>query len=148
LEFEKALKLFDDIAFFSSFSKEERRFLASLDCNLIACRDKEILVKEGEQDLSLFILLEGRVSVGKQKFPGVVLSVLDPGAVFGEISMVRRRPRTTTIAADGETVVLRMDAEMIERLNPLLVNKIKNQLIELLMQRLDEMNDKLIHIAR
>ncbi len=148
MEFEKALDLFDDVPFFQGFSKEEKRFLASLDCNLITCRDGEILTKEGELEQSLFILLKGNVGVTKQKLPGVSLTTLTPGAVFGEISVVRKQPRTTSIVAEGEAIVLRMEAEMIERLNPLLLNKIKNRLIEVLVKRLDEMNEKLMQMAR
>ncbi|MFQ5450627.1 MAG: Crp/Fnr family transcriptional regulator [Nitrospinaceae bacterium] len=148
MEFEKALELFANIPFFDEFNLEEKRFLASLDCNLITCKDGETIIGEGELDLSLFILLQGSVRVTREKSPGAVLSKLQPGAVFGEISLIRKKPRTTSALAEGNTVVLKMDGEMIERLNPLLLNKIKNQLIELLVKRLDEMNDQLQSLAR
>ncbi|GJL78669.1 MAG: hypothetical protein NPINA01_16580 [Nitrospinaceae bacterium] len=148
MEFEKALELFKDIPFFTDFNNEEKRFLASLDCNLISCEDGDTIVKEGDIDLSLFILLQGKVSVTREKMNKGVLSQLEPGAVFGVNSVVRKQARTTGVVADGKAIVLKMDAGLIDQLNPLLLNKIKNRLIELLLKRLDEMNDQLMNLAR
>ncbi len=148
MEFEKALQLFEEIPFFKDFNREEKRFLASLNCSLIRCKPGEVILRQGEIDRSLFILLQGNVRVTKDHMPEMVLSTLKPGAVFGEISLVARYPRTTNVVADGDVGALKMDGEMIERLNPLLLNKIKNQLIEVLVRRLDEMNDQLMRLTR
>ena len=148
MEFEKALELFKDIPFFAEFNNEEKRFLASLDCNLLSCNDGETIVREGDIDLSLFILLQGQVSVIRKSMNKGVLSRLEPGAVFGVNSVVRKQARSTSIVSDGKAIILKMDASLIDQLNPLLLNKIKNRLIELLLKRLDEMNDQLMNLAR
>ncbi len=49
-----------------------------------------------------------------------------------------KRSRTTNIVAKGEVVVLKMDGEMISRPNLRLVNKVKDTVIDLLAQRLDD----------
>ncbi len=49
-----------------------------------------------------------------------------------------KRSRTTNIVAKGEVVVLKMDEEMISRPNLRLVNKVKDTVIDLLAQRLDD----------
>jgi len=58
--------------------------------------------------------------------------------------LISKRSRTTNIVAKGEIVVLKMDGEMISRPNPRLVNKVKDTVIDLLAQRLDDMNRRFV----
>jgi len=148
VEFEKVLKCFEAIPFFEGFTREERRFLASLDCNRLSFTDGEAIIREGDLARSVYILVEGRARVTRNKPPEVTLSRLDTGAVFGEIALLGKRPRTTSVAADGPATVLMMDGETIERLNPVLLNKFKNKLIELLANRLDALNEQLMNLVR
>lgn len=144
MEFEKALKCFDGIPFFKGFSKEERRFLASLDCSLCHFAHGEFVIRRGETDRTLFILLEGSVSITYDRPSEITITQLRRGAIFGEVSLISKRNRTTNVVADGNISVLKMDGEMISRLNPHLVNKIKDKVIDLLVQRLDLMNERFV----
>lgn len=58
--------------------------------------------------------------------------------------LISKRSRTTNIVAKGEVVVLKMDGEMISRPNLRLVNQVKDTVIDLLAQRLDDMNRRFI----
>ena len=58
--------------------------------------------------------------------------------------LISKRSRTTNIVAKGEVVVLKMDGEMISRPNLRLVNKVKDTVIDLLAQRLDDMNRRFV----
>ncbi|MDP6478297.1 MAG: hypothetical protein QF502_10395 [Nitrospinaceae bacterium] len=58
--------------------------------------------------------------------------------------LISKRSRTTNIVAKGEIVVLKMDGEMISRPNLRLVNKVKDTVIDLLAQRLDDMNRRFV----
>ena len=50
------------------------------------------------------------------------VSKLKPGTLFGELSFVNRRPRSTTLLSEDEVSLIKMDGAMIERLNPVLLN--------------------------
>ena len=43
---------------------------------------------------------------------------------------------------------MKMGGKMLEPLNPRLLNKIKNRIIELLLKRLDDMNEQLLKVVR
>lgn len=160
MEFEKALKCLEDIPFFADFTKEEKRFLASMDCNLVHYRNGEIILKEGDVEDHFYILLHGSTYVTRSNFNPdgtrrspeksaiIKLTKLTAGSLFGELSFIKKRIRATSIVAEGNVSVFKMGGTMIEQLNPLLLNKIKNQIIDLLLQRLDGMNDQLMKVVR
>ncbi|MEE9258014.1 MAG: cyclic nucleotide-binding domain-containing protein [Nitrospinaceae bacterium] len=160
MEFEKALKCFEDIPFFDNFNREEKRFLASMDCNMVHFKNAETILREGGVDDSFYILLKGTVNVtrsnynedgtrrSRRKTPTVKLSKLKPGILFGQLSFIENRPRLTTITAEGSVSVLKMGGKALEPLNPRLLNKIKNRIIELLLKRLDDMNEQLLKVVR
>jgi serine/threonine-protein kinase len=143
LEFEKALALIKEISFFNKLNLEEKKFLATLDCNRLTFPKSRTIITQGQVESSLFILLEGSLKVVREPHSKVTLAVLKPGDVFGEVSFIEHRPRTTSVIALEESTVLKMDGQMIQRLNPALLNKIKDQLIDLLLQRLDAMNKRM-----
>ena len=69
---------------------------------------KEALVTRGESGDSMFLILEGSVEVlGKSaEEPPVVLATLHAGNAFGEMSLVTGEPRSATVRAIGDVMVL------------------------------------------
>jgi len=55
----------------------------------------EVIIAEGTRAGMLFVLAEGRVDVVKGDY--LVSTVSDPGAVFGEISLLLDTPHTATV---------------------------------------------------
>lgn len=77
----------------------------------------EIIVAQGSAGDSLFLLCEGalQVSAEGEKGRAIALAVLDqPGAFFGEVSLVDHGPRSATVRAASEAVVLRVSLEALE----------------------------------
>jgi len=66
-----------------------------------ACRRGEILVRQGDSAGDLFSVIEGRLKVGSVAGEGaeVLLSVVGPGDVFGEIALLDEQPRSATVVA-------------------------------------------------
>ncbi|MBF0272404.1 MAG: cyclic nucleotide-binding domain-containing protein [Magnetococcales bacterium] len=137
--------LMKEIAFFWDFTDTERNALISRDSFFTTYQDGEHLVTEGDEDDSLFVLLKGQAKVVQQTYPDRVITLLEPGAVIGEVSFLTKRSRTTHVIAVGEAIVFRIDSYSMNRehLDPVLQTKIKNQLIEILVRRLEETNTAL-----
>ena len=62
-----------------------------------------ILINEGDQSDSLYVLLEGRVKVYASDADGreVILNILEPGEYFGELSLVDDAPRSASVMSMG-----------------------------------------------
>ena len=68
------------------------------------------IVKQGEQGQSLFVLAEGLLTV---QVDGREVAMIQPGKVFGEMSLLTGDPRRATVTAKTEAVVLEIDAAEI-----------------------------------
>lgn len=142
------LKLMDNIPFFKEMDNAEREGLLAYEKHWMQFKPQEKILKEDEVDYGFFVLLEGKVSVLRSKPTEVSLAQLVPGALFGEITLKTQRPRTSSIEADEEVTVLKVDALLIDKLSPGLIIKIKDQIINLVISRLDEMNNRLSSFIR
>ncbi|MEP6800643.1 MAG: mechanosensitive ion channel family protein [Acidobacteriota bacterium] len=83
----------------------------------------EIVVREGDQTSSMFVVASGRLGVSIHGAAGDTrsLAVLEPGSAFGEISLLTGEPRTATVRALSETVLVEIEKRTIEpilRQNP------------------------------
>ncbi|MBF0262906.1 MAG: cyclic nucleotide-binding domain-containing protein [Magnetococcales bacterium] len=138
-------ELMKQIEFFWDFTEEERKALIAADSFFNTYQDGEFLVTEGDEDDSLFVILKGEAKVVRRDYPDRILATLEAGAVVGEVSFLTRRKRTTNVIAFGETTVFRIDSYSMtrEHLDQALQTKIKNQLIEILVRRLDDANKAL-----
>ncbi len=75
-------------------------------------RPKERVIGEGEPSDGLFVVLSGAVRVSKrEQAETLALAELGPGQIFGEISLIQRRPATATVVAVGKTVLLSLSRD-------------------------------------
>ena len=139
----------DDLPFFNDLSKKEKTTLSKLEDHVLEFGPSERILNEGSVDDAFYIILEGKVSVTKNKPPEITVAQLIPAAIFGEITLKGKKPRTSSITADDDVLVLKVDGPLInKKLDPILANKLKDQVIDLLVRRLDEMNNKLVGFVR
>lgn len=78
----------------------------------------DIVITEGENGCSLYVIMGGEVKVFTRGKNGesVLLATLGSGDFFGEISILTGRPRTATITASTATDLLRLDKEDLDEL--------------------------------
>ena len=144
----ETVKLFEGIPFFQSLNEQEKIGLASIDTVVVRYDPEEKIITQGDIDLRLFILLKGNVVVTKNENPNKVIAKLKRGDIFGEVSFISRRPRTANVIADNQAYVLKVNGEQFETLPLLVQNKLREQLIDLLVKRLDEMNTNILPFLR
>jgi CRP-like cAMP-binding protein len=80
------------------------------------CRypDGSTIFEEGEDGECLHVLRIGAVKVVRPSHGTEVLSVLGPGAVFGELAVLNSAPRTATLIAIADTVTVVIDKDAID----------------------------------
>ena len=72
--------------------------------------DGEIICSEGDEGKSMFVIQSGKVEVIKKRPEGeLTLRTMTKGEIFGEIALFDHLPRSATVKAVGEAVVLSID---------------------------------------
>ena len=80
----------------------------------------DIVITEGEQGSSLYVVVSGSVKVYTrgQRGESMYLAQLSEGDFFGEVSVLTGKPRTATITASEPTELLRLDKETLDTIVP------------------------------
>jgi hypothetical protein len=71
--------------------------------NIIECRGGDRILKKGGVARNMFVVLEGNLEVRDQ---GVLVRVLSPGEIFGEMAFLLEQPRAADVYAANDARVL------------------------------------------
>lgn len=75
------------------------------------------LIRQGEPGTGLFLVMHGAVEVRRQQDGGALtLASLQPGDVFGEISLLQEQPTNASVVATQPTTVLFLARDYFQRL--------------------------------
>jgi CRP/FNR family transcriptional regulator, cyclic AMP receptor protein len=106
----RKVQFLSGIPFFESFAPAEREAIAT---KLASRRfaDGELIFMRGDPGSTLMILVEGRVRIGVNTSDGreMLLTIMEPGQLFGEMSILDGQPRSADATAMGETLVLALE---------------------------------------
>ncbi len=116
-------------------------------------RKGEVLFREGDPGQELFVIREGSVVISKPVLGRVeqVLARLGPGDFFGEMSLFDRFPRSATVQAETETLLLCLDRENLHQLievSPPAAAVFFYQLVRVSIQRLRETSNLVAEVTR
>ena len=77
----------------------------------------EVLITEGKNSDGLYVVLHGGVQVAaKKQAAAVELARLKEGDIFGEMSLLTRKPATATVTSTGNSILLRLPRESFQEL--------------------------------
>lgn len=145
---EQILESMTHIPFFKGMDEDELYELTTMNANILGFEEGECILRQDEIDKAFYIVLDGSLSVTRNKPPEVFLAQLAPGSLFGELTLRADRPRNSSITADNEVVVLKVNTSLLGKVAPSISSKIKDKIIDHLVQRLDELNNKLSNFIR
>jgi CRP-like cAMP-binding protein len=107
----------------------------------------EIILRQGEEGIGLFIIKKGKVKVSKTLASGktIDIAVHSDGEYFGELAMLDNKPRTATVTAIEDTEVYIMT---YWEFKALLESKpeIALSLLPVLVERFRETNEQLLEL--
>ena len=136
----QALDILNKVHFFDSLNDQEKDVLTGFHSHFFLAPKGEVIIEEGARDDSFYILLSGKVGV-KKKTATRPLANLHPGDCFGEVSFLTERRRTTTVTSLTDSIVFEVDQPTLKHFDQGIREKIKDNLIRVLVSRLDHMND-------
>lgn len=77
----------------------------------------EVLIREGDPGRSCVILARGELDVVKRVGAAErIIATMPAGSLLGQVALVDRSPRTATVRARTEVVVLELSRDVFERL--------------------------------
>jgi small-conductance mechanosensitive channel/CRP-like cAMP-binding protein len=105
----EALRMVTAVPAFSELPVDAQRALAEVTTQRLFA-DGEAVVTEGDAGDSMYFVRRGRVvvTVGAERRR---VAVTEAGGYFGEMSLLTGDPRTATVIADGDCVLLELDAD-------------------------------------
>jgi CRP/FNR family transcriptional regulator, cyclic AMP receptor protein len=110
------------------------------------------IFRHGELGDKLYLILEGRVRISRE-VPGMgeeALAVLGPGQVFGEMALLDESPRSADANVHESCKLLAIPRDGFDDLlflNKELAYEVLWTIVEMLLQRLRETNDKLTFLS-
>ncbi len=102
------------------------------------------IIKEGDGSNEIYLIKSGTAEVfTEQGGPRTVLSSIGPGAVFGEVAVLRGVPRTATVQATSRVEALELSGVALDEV---LASRpvVKQKLMDVVAQRARENIDKLM----
>lgn len=134
------------------------KYLSDVDCSTLVTvmsvrelDDGEVLVKEGDQDNTLFIVTKGVIQVsnlvnGRKK----IVNTMKVGDCAGIRSFVERTPRLVTLRAKGPATVYALrpdDFELLLETSPRQTYNFMRGLFRMLNINLERMHEKIRKLA-
>lgn len=147
------LRLIERVDLFNGLTQQELLGLleSSEKCTF---ESGEAIVREGSTGAYLYVIIEGRVSVLKSvkgktsdEKKSAELARLEPGDIFGEISLVDRRERSASVVALEPCVLLRLSESECWRNAPVSAKLYRN-LAGIMATRLRDMDEAFVLAAR
>ena len=134
--------------FFSDFTREDVQRLTGF-MQVYRAEAGQAIIREGDVDDNLMLIIEGRVEIGKADAGGErrPMTVVGPGATLGEMSMIDGEPRFATCVALEPTTFAVLSRDSMVRIileEPALGSKILIKLVTLLSQRLRATSSNLL----
>jgi serine/threonine protein kinase len=102
-----------DLRFFKAFTGGELRELLDASTTVVH-RAGQVIIKEGEMDNCLYILLAGLAEVRKGR---QLIALLEKGDVFGEIGFLYAVRRTASVVATTDVMALKANSTLLEQMS-------------------------------
>ena len=99
---------------FARLTADQRREIASA-TTMRMFGDGEAIVRQEQPGQSMFVVCSGRVAIVLEPDRREVATI-ETGGYFGEMSLLTGDPRTATVVARGDTIVLELDADLFRKL--------------------------------
>ncbi|SFX37325.1 cyclic nucleotide-binding domain-containing protein [Marinospirillum alkaliphilum] len=141
----KIIQLLARLDFFKDFTATEKTLLVDGKGMIVLAEEGEYVIKEGTVDPTLYIPLSGELEVRMTNETGkeITLAKIPPGETVGEVAFLTDTPRTASVVAIKQTLLFRCNRAALKNLAPAAREKIKDQIIYKLIERLHQKNVEL-----
>ena len=124
------------IEFFSDFTDMELMRLLKI-CHTRKFHNGETIFSEGEKGDRLYVIIAGKADIVKIiNGEDTVLATLNPGDCFGEMALVDQEPRSADARANGDSMIIEVNDQIINDINDILALKLFRKIAILVTKKL------------
>lgn len=139
-------KLLSGITLFANIQPKHLKGIAQI-CTERNFKAGDVLIKQGEDGIGLFVLTSGRVKVEKTDPSGKMVEIASnsAGDILGEMAVLDGAPRTATVTATEDTAALVLaswEFNSFLKAHP----EVAIDILPIVVKRFRETNDALIGI--
>jgi len=136
-----------NIKIFKNLTDAELKKLDAITTEKVLKKD-EVLFREGDKDLSLYVLIEGKIKIINEITPteSKTLAVLAPTSLFGELSVIDGGERSASAVAGEACMLFVIDGVKFRALldsDANIAAKVLKELVVEISARLRTTNEKL-----
>lgn len=141
----KITQLLSRLDFFKDFNETDKTLLVEGKGMIVLAEEGEYIIKAGSVDPTLYIPLSGELEVRmtNEKGKEVAIAKIPPGETVGEVAFLTDTARTASVVALKQTLLFRCNRLALKNLAPSAREKIKDQIIYKLIERLHQKNVEL-----
>lgn len=99
------------VSFFQNFTKKQIDEICKISTITKFLKGK-VIITEGEIDDTFYIILRGRARIRKKDRD---VATVDVGECFGEMACIGGQPRSATVLADSDCIVMKISAPLIDK---------------------------------
>jgi len=102
---QRRVEMLRSVPLFSALSKRQLEHLAKASHEVVLDQPTTV-IEEGDHGDEFFIVADGEAHIARR---GLHVATLEPGAYFGELSLLDDGPRSATVTTTGPTTLLAID---------------------------------------
>ncbi len=136
---DQIVEMLKRVSFFTDFDDWEICRIVDLSTELYTYEANEFIIHDHDIDTFLYTILSGTVSIIKN---GEEIIQLTSGSCLGEVSFVTSAKRCADVVAVDNVIVVRTARDTYLRLSAGIREKLKTNLIKMLVERLESTNEK------
>lgn len=137
----KLMEILSRVPLFKDLQPIERESVLKMRAVFTPIKAKECFIKEGSHEPWFYIILAGRATVTHR---GRNIGTLIPGQFIGEVGFICKEPRSASVIAEDEMVVMKVDYEAFRKIPVRIRESIKDKIISGLVDRTMNLNETLI----
>lgn len=137
----KLMEILARIPLFAGLSPAEREVLLKMARNIKRIKAEKVFIKEGAHEPFFYIILAGNAEVHHK---GKTIGTLQPGQFIGEVGFICKEPRSATVVALEDMVVMLINSDDFRKLPSRVRESIKDKIISGLVDRVTKMNTNTI----
>lgn len=108
------VEILKELSAFKNFEDENIEKLIRY-CKLRSYSTGELIIKEGDTDKSVYLLISGSVRITKNK--KIIIQFQRAGEIFGEMGFIVEKPRSASVIANEDTSCLVFDGDYLDQVD-------------------------------